>query len=190
MPTTPPKEPAKPDTKGASLLSLMSASDPAVLRAIEQAFGANRHYAAIGRVAANWSYLEAVIDDWCLRVAKIPVRLGVCLTAQISGSARKLDAFIAVAELQGAKPKTLKKLHKIASKTAGLAERRHRVVHDVWDILDPEHPHRLEATARKKLRLQPIMVLTKDVLKLAAEVDLNRADFEELAAAVWDETST
>jgi hypothetical protein len=59
------------------------------------------HYAAIGRVAVEWSDLEFMIDIATLRLAKIKHQMGVCLTAQIAGSGRKLDAYMSLAQFRG-----------------------------------------------------------------------------------------
>ncbi|MDX2143413.1 MAG: hypothetical protein SFV19_08665 [Rhodospirillaceae bacterium] len=143
-----------------------------------------QHYAAIGHVAAAWAYFEAVVDEWTLKLANIPTKRGICLTAQIAGSARKLDAFIALACLKDI-GKLAGKLQKFSQNTVGLAERRNRVVHDPWDTTDILEPSRIEATARKKLRLGRVRVPTKVVLDLAIEVDEHRESFEALASEVF-----
>jgi hypothetical protein len=45
----------------------------------------HNHYAAIGRVAAAWSYLEASVDTASLRLADLKEEIGVCFTSQITG---------------------------------------------------------------------------------------------------------
>jgi hypothetical protein len=66
-----------------------------------------------------------------LMLAQIPQQTGLCLTAQIGGSARKLDAYIAIARLRGA-DKFMGELDALAKATTALSERRNRVVHDPW----------------------------------------------------------
>jgi hypothetical protein len=51
---------------------------------------ANKHYAAIGLVTANWSFFEVLLDMWIHRFADTSADIGVCLTSQIAGSGRKL----------------------------------------------------------------------------------------------------
>jgi hypothetical protein len=149
-----------------------------------------QHFAAIGHVAAKWSYFEAVIDDWTLRIAKIPVEAGVSLTSQISGSARKLDAFTALVNLSNVKPSLLKDIHKFSELARGLAEQRNRVVHDFWDVSDILDPRRVEATARKKLRLESIPVSTAEVLNLAIQIEEMAENFDNLASRVLTEPRT
>jgi hypothetical protein len=125
------------------------------------------HYAAIGRVASEWASFETTIDTETIGLAGCEVKAGVCLTAQIAGWARKLDAYIALAGLRGAL-KTLPKLHALANATSGLAEQRNRVVHDPW--IGETTTHRLEATARKRLRLQFVPMTTAEVVALADKI--------------------
>jgi hypothetical protein len=142
---------------------------------------ANAHYAAIGRVAAEWAALETTIDTRSLQLAEIKPEVGICFTAQISGWARKLDAYIAVANWWGA-VKTVKKLNVFAKDTNGLAEQRNRIVHDPW--VGFKQPHRLEATARKKLRFEFIHMPTDDVLKVSRLITEHVIRFDRLADEV------
>jgi hypothetical protein len=45
---------------------------------------AQRHYAAIGKVAAEWAEFEFILDTRTLRLAGFPAEKGTCLTAQIA----------------------------------------------------------------------------------------------------------
>src|SRR5947209_6708165 len=58
------------------------------------------HYSAIGQVAASWSILEAIIDRRTHVLARIDPSTGICLTAQITGIMRKLDAYVSLAHLR------------------------------------------------------------------------------------------
>jgi hypothetical protein len=135
---------------------------------------ATAHYAVIGRVAAEWSAFEATI---VLQITNINAKIGVCLTSQINGSGRKLDAYVALARLLGAE-KQLAKLNTFAKDTLSFAERRNRIVHDPWVGLNT--PHRLEATARRKLRFEFISVPTEDVQRLSFEITEHCVRFERL----------
>jgi hypothetical protein len=136
------------------------------------------HYAAIGRVAVEWSSFEANIDLYSLRLAGFNQEEGICFTAQIAGSGRKLDAYIAIAQVRGLKAATVKKLHVFAADTQGLAEQRNRVVHDSWAGIGG--PHCLEATARKKLKFEYVEVPTKEVLKLSHKISAHNERFYQL----------
>lgn len=145
------------------------------------------HYAAIGRVAANWSYFEAVVDDWSIRLAHITSEIGVCFTSQMPGSRAKLNAFIALADHLRVDPSLLQSLDKLTKETVGLSERRNRAVHDIWFLDEPSNPRRLEATAQRRLRLLEIPVPTDELLRLAAEILEHVQQFDELATRAMTE---
>ena len=115
-----------------TLLSRIPATDPEVLKRMEEARAESRHYSAIGRVAAEWSLFETVIDNAAIDLAQVEYNAGICFTAQIAGSARKLDAFIALARFRGAPVKLVSDLCKFAQDVTGVAEQRNRIVHDPW----------------------------------------------------------
>jgi hypothetical protein len=141
-----------------------------------------QHLAAIGLVAARWSQLELIIDLKSILFARVSVETGICFTAQISGVARKFDAFISLAKLKGADESSCKKLKKFHEKVTAVAERRNRIVHDVWDFDNPLVPNRLEATARKQLRFMKIEHSTGDVLRVAEDIYKVMTEFEEITA--------
>jgi hypothetical protein len=148
-------------------------------RKIEYALDVSlEHYAAIGRVAVEWAAFEANIDFYSLRLADFNKEEGICFTAQIAGSGRKLDAYISIAQYRGVGKATAKKLHSFASDTAGLAEQRNRIIHDSWAGIGG--PHRLEATARKKLKFEFVEAPTEQVLELSHKIHTHNERFYEL----------
>jgi hypothetical protein len=151
------------------------------------------HLAAIGTVAVEWSGFEFLVDMNCIELAGIRAERGHCLTAQITGSARKLGAYIALTQVDGKSdpgitprelpgPKLLKELHKFAIDTAGLAEQRNRIIHDPW--AGRAGTVRLEATARKKLRMEAVPVPTKRVRELSRLISQHIDRFNKLHEAV------
>jgi hypothetical protein len=144
----------------------------------------HNHYAALGRVAAAWSFLEAGVDTACIRLADIASESGVCLTSQIAGIGRKLDAYISLARLRPLPKELIEKLDKFAKRAQGVSERRNRIVHDIWFFNHPEPPERLEATARKRLRIEYIPTKTEDILKTAWDINDLHNEFDVLAQAV------
>lgn len=130
------------------------------------------HYAAIGRVAANWAFLEQEIDDQTVKIGAIPKLQALCLTAQVIGPARKLDALFAVANLYEPPKKLMRELETVAKEITSVAERRNRVVHDPWLLISPkERAFRFEKSARRKLKADLVHYPTRKVAKLAEEID-------------------
>ncbi len=123
----------------------------------------SNHFAAIGRVASDWALFETVVNFQSVELAQIQRSIGACFTAQISGIARKLDAYISLARQRGAKPGTISELCEFATDAGRVAEQRNRIVHDPWVLDDPLNPTRVEITARKKVRVEWIPVSTSEV---------------------------
>jgi hypothetical protein len=138
-----------------------------------QPFSEEPHYAAIGRIASLWAIFELDLDLTNITLARVPLLAGVCLTAQIAGAGRKLEAFIALAELRiGKSPqwtRLIRDLKKLAMDARSLGEQRNRAVHDPWHVSETRS-HRLEVTARKKLRFLQIASSTEELDRLAANI--------------------
>ncbi len=147
------------------------------------------HYATVGRVITEWSWFELWLDYKTIELGKIQFEVGLCVTAQIAGSSRKLDAYIALARFLGVK-KELRKLNKFAEATKSLAEKRNRVVHDPW-LVDKYAPAmRLEVTARKSLSFRMISVEMPELEKLSTDITQHTSLFEKIHASVLSELNT
>lgn len=77
--------------------TLLGTTDPAILKRMEEERIETAHFAAMGRVATKWALLEVVVDGCSIKLAEISGIRGLCLTSQIFGIKRKLDAFISLA---------------------------------------------------------------------------------------------
>jgi hypothetical protein len=89
-----------------------------------------KHSAAVGSVATHWALFEFLLDITVWSATKLEPRIGACLTAQISGHARKLDAVIGLTRTSGAdmSPRTVFAIlliaFAVASACAGLTTAR------------------------------------------------------------------
>lgn len=143
------------------------------------------HYAAIGRVAANWTYFEYEIDHQSIALAGFSPPLAACLTAQISGHGRKLDAYIALADLRDPLPAHMSALHKLAMDAKKLSIRRNRVVHDPWFMVAAStQARRFEISASKKLIYELVHYPTPKVERLAEEIGALTRRFCTLAIEI------
>lgn len=143
--------------------------------ATEDVAEASRLYLAlIGAVAAAWSQFEATIDTHILGIGRIPVNAGRCLTAQLIGPASRMSTYIALARLHGA-DKFAAELEDFANETTRLAEQRNRIIHDPWSRKEKGTLHRLETTARRKLRHEHIPVSLTALNNLVRRIETNGA---------------
>lgn len=136
------------------------------------------HFSAIGLVASEWAGLEVVIDRATVQIARIPQQVGFCLTAQIAGIGRKLDAYIAIVRHRVGDG-FLRELKKFKNDATGLAEPRNRVVHDPW-IFHLDSGTRHEITAKGELRNRYVEVPTADIEKLHNNIYALSRRFKDL----------
>ncbi|NUJ80969.1 hypothetical protein HUN39_13185 [Methylocystis sp. FS] len=87
---------------------------------------------------------------------------GFCLTSQVIGSARKIDAFIAISKLRGASMMN-GEFEKFAKSTAALSEKRNRVIHDPWCEDDDGSVTKTEVSARRLFKFE---ILESDIEQL------------------------
>jgi hypothetical protein len=59
-----------------------------------------QHYTLIGKISANWSTFEALINSAIWRGARIEDNPGACITSQILAINRRIDALTALVELR------------------------------------------------------------------------------------------
>jgi hypothetical protein len=145
-----------------------------------------RHHAAIGLVTVNWSYFETTVDLWICVFADTSRDIGVCLTSQIAGSGRKIDALVSLIRFRGVSDPSPKAFEAFSKKAAGLAEQRNRVAHDLWDLSDPELPRQLTATARKKLILQVKPVHTEQLFRLSESIRTLSKELDSMCEKAFD----
>ena len=138
----------------------------------------DEHYAAVGKVASAWALFEGLVDVSIWQVAGLNPQNGACITAQITGSARKLDALISLVRHHHGDA-AVAKLNKIAQTSQGLAEQRNRIVHDPW-IQEGGSPARLETTARKRVVVATIAVSTTEVNRAVDDISTHIDAFEAI----------
>jgi len=127
------------------------------------------HFAAIGKIASAWAFIEAVIDSYCHELAGIDYFVGVCFTSQVAGPARKMDALFALARYKKGDDAVSKPLAKLRERVLSAAERRNRIVHDTWSSGDRD-PKRFQATARGKVIADWVDVPTSELISLETEL--------------------
>lgn len=160
------------------------------------------HFAALGRMMSAWASLEQFIDTMCAVLLGGDMTGAHCLTAQIMGPGRKLDALLALMAHKGASEQTLARTRSLAGRVVGLGNRRNRMAYDPWsnegvgddgyDDLIPGAtsglfaglkrarkfaPHRREITAQKRLVIEHKRVETAEIDALTAEIEAMWQEF-------------
>ncbi len=140
-------------------------------------------YRAIGHVAVRWSRLEANIATQLWRLADVDDGPGACLTSQIVGVSRLLDALRSIVIFRGGSTGLVSKLQKFAAKSYGLVEKRNRVIHDDWYFY-PTGPSRHEIKAKGRLVWEIKPESAAAVEAVAIEIAWHTAAFYEIARQI------
>jgi len=129
-----------------------------------------RHYCAVGRVAVAWTRLERYLSEAVWMLAGVDNERGECVTAQISGASKMINAFSALSDLRcpgiAKESKFMERLDCIQS----LADRRNEVVNDLWTF-DPGVTNRWPTRVERTRRQGPIAMTTSEVEALAQEIE-------------------
>jgi hypothetical protein len=140
----------------------------------------DKHYSAIGLLAAMWARFEVSLQLAIWRLAELDSRRGACITAQIGNSGRLLDAVIALLRLRGAKRDSLKLILSFAEKVGKNQRKRNRIIHDEWTFHSSGDSYRAEISAKQELIFGITPHSTADVENFTKQVIELCAEFSEL----------
>jgi hypothetical protein len=139
-----------------------------------------KHFAAIGRVAASWSLLEYAIDFAVNHLSVMGAEAGYCVTSQILSATYKFNAFMALIDLHQMSKEKLAEAREFQQRIYNLIEHRNRVVHDLWivDALTGQHfRHQMVNKKTGSLMLDNIPVDLTKIEKLISDITKLRLDF-------------
>jgi hypothetical protein len=138
-----------------------------------------KHYAAIGRVAASWALLEHAIDFSIVCLVSGHKDDGFCITSQVIGAANKMKALIALLRRNNF-DKAADKIDLMMKKLYNLSDRRNRIVHDVGTRHEKTGAHfryeiydKIQGAALQ----QNIPVDLIEIDKLVADIHKRRKEF-------------
>lgn len=140
----------------------------------------------IGRISESFSQLEFSIDLGIWALSEAPQQLVACVTAQLMGTHTRMNAFMALAELRGAKKETIDQVKTFKTKRIDpLSERRNRAVHDPrWLDENTETMHRLEITAKPSPHFEFVPESPDDLAKVHTLIHTTVTDFGALRDSV------
>ncbi|THD68447.1 MAG: hypothetical protein E7813_10485 [Bradyrhizobium sp.] len=148
-------------------------------------------YAAVGKVASNWAAFEHMLHSSLWVFAKVGDEAGACLTSQIPGPGRALDAFVSLVRMHGGDDALIKTINQFAEKTRGLGDKRNRAVHDSWNWdRETGNPYRLEISARKRIVMGPQPTSLSDMNTLVDQIADHIEAFELVVARVERQLGT
>jgi hypothetical protein len=86
----------------------------------------------VGRIAANWSQVEHLLDLIIWQLARLDDPTGACLTGQIIGSFGRIYAIKALCIHRGLSVSVLDQVGILGKNLKGIQDRRNRILHDPW----------------------------------------------------------
>jgi hypothetical protein len=148
-------------------------------------------YAAVGKVASNWAVFEHMLHSSLWVLAKVGDEAGACLTSQIPGPGRALDAFVSLVRLHGGDESLIKTINQFSEKTRGLGDKRNRAVHDSWNWdRATGSPYRLEISARKRIVMGPQPTSLSDMNDVVDQIADHIDAFDKIVAEVEKQLGT
>ena len=148
------------------------------------------HYAAIGKVVANWAAFEHLAESALWVLAQVNDEPGACLTAQIPNMARRFDALLALLRLHGASEDIIKDTNIFVEATHALTVKRNRVAHDAWHWdFRTQRALRLEISAQKRLIYGFTAMPEDEVDEIVEEIAVHIDSFAALMRRVFSSLS-
>jgi hypothetical protein len=140
------------------------------------------HFAAIGRVATSWALLEVLIDQRIATLTSATSESIACITAQLIGPARRMDALIALARLREFPEALIAELKAISGRIQQLGENRNRVVHDpIFQARKTGDIYKATITAKGKLVYGAFRTSLDEMQRTEKAIKLMVNEFYELS---------
>jgi hypothetical protein len=139
------------------------------------------HYTAIGLVATRWGILEHTIDGVIAGLAATGEAYMACVTSQLIGPAKRMDALIALFSLRGGSEELRRELKSFQGRIQQLGEDRNRVVHDpLFRGKNTGKIYKLIAAAKGKLEHAFRPTSLEEIRQTAADIKQANYEFLEL----------
>jgi hypothetical protein len=129
------------------------------------------HYAVIGLVASTWALLEALIDGCIATLASCGEQEMACVTAQLIGPAKRMDALLALFVYRGGSKDLRKKIKNFQGRLQQLGEDRNRIVHDpIFVNDDTGKAHKSLSTAKGELKYDFAPIDIESMMRTALNI--------------------
>jgi hypothetical protein len=129
------------------------------------------HYAAVGRLALNWSAFEAIVTSAIWQIGEMDDDIGACVTSQIPSFEGKMQALVSILDVRGGFKKVIENVNAFHKNVRPLGTFRNRLIHDPL-YFDPDTgvAQRLQITSHKSLVLGHQAASTDDIESKAVEI--------------------
>lgn len=129
-------------------------------------------YATIGRVAAEWTRLEHILDLIIWELASIEPVIGAGITAQLLGAGNRFRSILALGTHRNLNEKVLERTRRLMRWSFDPGEARNRIVHDAW-FIQPTSGQlgQFRSMAAKDLRFGLVDIDTADIEKTLSQIE-------------------
>jgi hypothetical protein len=146
------------------------------------------HYTAVGLVASLWALLESTIDGAIAYLANTDEQSMACVTAQLIGPARRMDALIALFLHREGSEALRKELKNFQGRAQQLGEDRNRVIHDALVKGKTTGTiYKSLITAKGQLQYGFVPVDIKEIEKVASDIRAIIGEFIDLNTKITAE---
>jgi len=141
---------------------------------------------AIGRVAAIWAQFEFYLSETMWELMNVERKAGACVTAQMFGTAPRFRAIAALMHMRGANQALIDEMNVFSGRAQAVGDRRHRFMHDPWQINHSKEFERLHLKADRKLEFEFKLEDMKQIDKTYTDVFKLLNDFEDFRLRMVD----
>lgn len=146
------------------------------------------HYTVIGRVASTWAHLEALIDGSISDLASCGEAQMACVTAQLIGPAKRMDALLALFVFRGGSELLRKKIKAFQGRLQQLGEDRNRIVHDpIFIKIETGEAHKVLITAKGQLKYEFVALSIEEMKRTAERLKETGREFSALQKEIKSE---
>lgn len=148
-----------------------------------------KFYAEVGKLAAIWAMVEYRMDQLIWHLSGVDQTLGACVTTQLNGTAPRLRAIKAMAELRGYSPDIITKLNKFGAEIISPQEYRNRAIHDPWFVGEnTKEVHQIrKATINNKIMYGKVVISLKELQNAHDSARILLFKFNEIRDAILAE---
>lgn len=148
----------------------------------------NPCYRLIGLIAAETARIERLIDQAICNIGEMDLKVGACLTGQMTGAGPRFNALLQLATNRGMSEAILKRIKSLKRQAEPRFGDRNQVVHDAWvHERTTKEPHQFRGKARTNPKFGPEPVSATDLEDKLAKLRKHREDVNSLVSDIWTE---
>jgi hypothetical protein len=118
-------------------------------QAVEYPVVSDDYYIAIGKLTAQWTVFQAIVDEGIHVLAQLTPHAGLCITAQLQSMPSKIKCLLALLDLRKCPEHLRKEMGKLLDAATTHGGVRNKIIHDALQIDGRRVVRRSVVAARK-----------------------------------------